>query len=281
MLSCLRVRVPLVVTVLVLAIGCHSSSDSLVDDDPGGGVGTTPPEGDAGGSSSSGEPPRCPSTAGRVEGAASLNVRAEPSSDSAAQGKVQAGAVLAIYCQADGEDVDGNAAWDYLGRDLGYVADRYVTRDGEPPPCTAMLRECGAAVEEPPPSGTDAPPSPLGSSPPVEITGPAVQAHVQDFANDVCAVTGACTIGTYSGHSPSADLALDILISDEYGELPTDDDALGDRVAAYALANQAAYRIEYVIFRQRIDMGDGWDAMEDRGSITENHLDHVHVTFEP
>ena len=24
----------------------------------------------------------------------------------------------------------------------------------------------------------------------------------------------------------------------------------------------------------------GWDPMEDRGSITQNHYDHVHVSFE-
>ena len=27
--------------------------------------------------------------------------------------------------------------------------------------------------------------------------------------------------------------------------------------------------------------GSGWDPMEDRGSITENHFDHVHVSFLP
>jgi hypothetical protein len=31
----------------------------------------------------------------------------------------------------------------------------------------------------------------------------------------------------------------------------------------------------------RIDSGDGWRPMEDRGSITQNHCDHVHVSFEP
>ncbi len=36
----------------------------------------------------------------------------------------------------------------------------------------------------------------------------------------------------------------------------------------------------YVIWRQRYNDGSGWDPMEDRGSITANHYDHVHVSFE-
>jgi hypothetical protein len=35
-----------------------------------------------------------------------------------------------------------------------------------------------------------------------------------------------------------------------------------------------------VIWRQRINSGTGWRAMEDRGSITQNHYDHVHVSFD-
>jgi len=66
-----------------------------------------------------------------------------------------------------------------------------------------------------------------------------------------------------------------------YGVLPTDDGAWGEQLAAWALENQPKYRIDYVIHRQRIDSGMGWRAMEDRGSITQNHFDHVHVSFDP
>lgn len=54
----------------------------------------------------------------------------------------------------------------------------------------------------------------------------------------------------------------------------------GDRIAQCALANQAALGISYVIWKQRINYGNGWEPMADRGSITENHYDHVHVSFE-
>jgi hypothetical protein len=54
----------------------------------------------------------------------------------------------------------------------------------------------------------------------------------------------------------------------------------GDEVAAWAIANASRLGIKYVIWRQRIyDLrSPGWDSMEDRGSITANHYDHVHVS---
>jgi hypothetical protein len=115
----------------------------------------------------------------------------------------------------------------------------------------------------------------------VDIDGPAVQPHVQVFADDVCEAEGECRASTYEGHSPSADLSLDLLTSAVYGALPTDGHAFGDRVAAFAVDNRTKYRIQYVIHRQRINVGSGWQAMEDRGSVTQNHFDHVHVSFLP
>ena len=63
--------------------------------------------------------------------------------------------------------------------------------------------------------------------------------------------------------------------------MSSDHNALGDEVAAYALAHQHDNGITYVIWRQRINQGSGWEPMEDRGSITQNHFDHVHVSFDP
>ena len=37
--------------------------------------------------------------------------------------------------------------------------------------------------------------------------------------------------------------------------------------------------MQYVIWEQRYwEPGSSWELMEDRGSITANHYDHVHVT---
>ncbi|MBA3456987.1 MAG: hypothetical protein H0T42_28115 [Deltaproteobacteria bacterium] len=103
---------------------------------------------------------------------------------------------------------------------------------------------------------------------------------MQLFANASCGATDACTISTYTGHTPTASRALDILVSDVYGMRSSDNDALGDLVAAYALTHQVPSGITYVIWRQRINSGTGWRPMADRGSITQNHYDHVHISFE-
>jgi len=57
------------------------------------------------------------------------------------------------------------------------------------------------------------------------------------------------------------------------------DRSTGDQLASCALQNKAALGITYVIWRQRINYGSGWQPMEDRGSPTANHMDHVHVSF--
>ncbi|MFC4123239.1 coiled-coil domain-containing protein [Nonomuraea zeae] len=64
------------------------------------------------------------------------------------------------------------------------------------------------------------------------------------------------------------------------GSMPSAvNNALGDRIAEWALKNKGRLGIKYVIWRQRINQGSGWRAMSDRGSITENHFDHVHISM--
>ncbi|HEL2412663.1 TPA: LysM peptidoglycan-binding domain-containing protein [Streptococcus suis] len=63
--------------------------------------------------------------------------------------------------------------------------------------------------------------------------------------------------------------------------------ALGDQVAEYAIANMGAKNISYIIWKQRFyapyasiyGPAYTWNLMPDRGSVTENHYDHVHVSF--
>ncbi len=53
----------------------------------------------------------------------------------------------------------------------------------------------------------------------------------------------------------------------------------GDAVAAFVQANYGSYGVKYIIWKQRYwAPGEGWSTMEDRGSPTANHMDHVHVT---
>ncbi len=59
--------------------------------------------------------------------------------------------------------------------------------------------------------------------------------------------------------------------------------ALGDALAEYVIANAKRLHVTYVIWRQRtyrITRG-AWVKMSDRGGDTANHMDHVHVSFEP
>jgi len=54
----------------------------------------------------------------------------------------------------------------------------------------------------------------------------------------------------------------------------------GDQVAAYAISNATRLGIHYVIWKQHIwnVRGGGWRKMADRGSLTQNHFDHVHIS---
>ncbi|MFC5996536.1 hypothetical protein ACFQE5_20220 [Pseudonocardia hispaniensis] len=76
-----------------------------------------------------------------------------------------------------------------------------------------------------------------------------------------------------AGRSRASDhpsgLAIDLMVRGDRG----------DRIAQCALRNKKALGITYVIWKQRINYGDGWQRMEDRGSATENHFDHVHISF--
>jgi len=55
----------------------------------------------------------------------------------------------------------------------------------------------------------------------------------------------------------------------------------GDQVANFFVQNSAKYGVTYIIWQQRIwNVGKSeWDPMEDRGGVTANHYDHVHVSF--
>lgn len=79
--------------------------------------------------------------------------------------------------------------------------------------------------------------------------------------------------GTFRGDGEHAQgRAVDVMISGETGW----------EVADFLRANYAALDIEYIIYSQNIwsvdRAGEGWRSMSDRGSITANHYDHVHVT---
>ncbi len=75
-----------------------------------------------------------------------------------------------------------------------------------------------------------------------------------------------------SGDDHGAGQAIDIMISGPAGW----------DIANWLVANSSSLNVEYVIFEQRMwgnwQPSAGFTLMEDRGSITQNHYDHVHVT---
>jgi hypothetical protein len=62
------------------------------------------------------------------------------------------------------------------------------------------------------------------------------------------------------------------------------DKAKGDRIVAHMMQHASRLGIKYLIWQQKINdvrNNRGWEQMEDRGSITQNHYDHVHASFMP
>ncbi|MGZ9814389.1 LysM peptidoglycan-binding domain-containing protein [Streptococcus sp. V913] len=109
-----------------------------------------------------------------------------------------------------------------------------------------------------------------------------LQPQTAAFKEEVANLFG---ITSFSGYRPgdSGDhgkgLAIDFMV-------PVSS-ALGDQIAEYAVKNMASRGINYIIWKQRFyapyDSKYGpaytWNQMPDRGSVTENHYDHVHVSM--
>ena len=99
-----------------------------------------------------------------------------------------------------------------------------------------------------------------------------------DAARLCSAVDSVFHLGSIGGYRPNAGehstgQAVDFMISSR---------SQGDAVAAWVQSHVGEFNVEYVIWRQRYwTPGSSWDPMEDRGSPTANHMDHVHVTVAP
>ena len=65
-------------------------------------------------------------------------------------------------------------------------------------------------------------------------------------------------------------------------DIMTPDSAVGDRIAAYVLQHSADLGVSEILWAQQIwtaeRSSEGWRPLEDRGSVTANHYDHVHVS---
>ncbi|TEA02014.1 hypothetical protein [Mycobacteroides salmoniphilum] len=100
------------------------------------------------------------------------------------------------------------------------------------------------------------------------------QPAVAQAGNFLKTMFGIGDIGGASGRGGGGDhgrgLALDFM---------TGSTATGSALASFVLANRERLGVTYVIWQQRYNDGNGWSMMENRGSPTANHMDHVHVSF--
>lgn len=109
-----------------------------------------------------------------------------------------------------------------------------------------------------------------------------LQPQTAAFKEEIANLFG---ITSFSGYRPgdSGDhgkgLAIDFLVPES--------SELGDKIAEYAIQNMAIRGISYIIWKQRFyapfdskyGPANTWNPMPDRGSVTENHYDHVHVSM--
>jgi len=90
--------------------------------------------------------------------------------------------------------------------------------------------------------------------------------------------SGINDVGGYRASSLSnhqLGLAIDFMLT------PGTESELGWSIAEYLVAHASALNIDHIIFEQQIwtPSSPTWRTMEDRGSITDNHFDHVHVSM--
>ena len=109
-----------------------------------------------------------------------------------------------------------------------------------------------------------------------------LQPQTAAFKEEIANLFG---IASFSGYRPgdSGDhgkgLAIDFMVPES--------SELGDKIAEYAIQNMASRGISYIIWKQRFyatfdskyGPANTWNPMPDRGSVTENHYDHVHVSM--
>lgn len=109
-----------------------------------------------------------------------------------------------------------------------------------------------------------------------------LQPQTVAFKEEVASAYG---ITSFSGYRPGdpgdhgKGLAIDFMVPES--------SVLGDQVAQYAIDHMADRGISYVIWKQKFyapvsniyGPANTWNPMPDRGSVTENHYDHVHVSF--
>lgn len=201
-----------------------------------------------------------PHVADREFATAPLNIWRGPNEQGPKIGVIEEGAKVAVTDKV----VRGWAEIVLKNPERGPVA-RWVNNEflAEKKPKPEPQASGGAAV-----GGLSTAPCPDGSSIESGLTANATRVY-----RAVCAAFPQPT--TYGGLDPHGEhidgRAIDIMISGETGH----------QIAEWLRANASTLGIRDIIYAQRIwtpgQAAAGWRPMSDRGSVTANHYDHVHV----
>jgi hypothetical protein len=150
-----------------------------------------------------------------------------------------------------------------------YLSDEKPVEEKEEAPEPETGEEPTSEADTTEVGGFSTAPCPSGSSMESGVVPGAVAVH-----RAVCAEFPQVTsYGGYRGDGEHADgHAIDIMVSDS---------GTGQAIADYLHANAGALNLSDIIWSQQIwtqqRSSEGWRGMEDRGSATANHYDHVHV----
>ncbi|HSN44145.1 MAG TPA: SH3 domain-containing protein [Propionibacteriaceae bacterium] len=192
-----------------------------------------------------------------------LNVRAQASASAARIASLGAGDKVSIV----GASVDG---WQRVrvNRSDAWVKASFLSKTK---PAVASTTSTSTSTSTSPSSRVSGAACASGSGVESGLTSTGIRVH-RAVCNAFPSVTSYGGYRAGSGEH-SQGRALDIMVSGP----------LGWQIANFLRANASSLGVTEVIYQQRIwtrqRSSDGWRSMSDRGSVTANHYDHVHVTF--
>ncbi|MBD8079503.1 SH3 domain-containing protein [Cellulosimicrobium arenosum] len=205
------------------------------------------------------EPEPLPDVTGQMWTTDAVNVRTAPSAD--AEKVTTASFATAVDVTGAVEDGWNQVVWEGAA---AWISADFLS-DSEPEPEPEAGEQAASAA------GTSL--APCSVNPEIESS---LQSNATATYRSVCASFPQVT--SYGGIRPgdSGDhgtgRAVDIMITGETGW----------EIARYLQANAGSLGITYVIYQQQRwmagDATSSWIPMEDRGSTTANHYDHVHVS---
>jgi hypothetical protein len=193
---------------------------------------------------------RVPKAKGELWTTGDLDLRFEPRGKSKVAGLLKTDKHVAVTGRRQ-----GGYAEVLLGNETRWVTADYLSRTKEKP--------------KPEEAGVSDQPCPDGS----EIES-AIQPTAVKVYRAVCAAfPELTTYGGQDGHGEHVNgQAIDFMV-------PSSD--VGQQVADYVYAHHAEFDLFDIIWSQHIwtieRSGEGFRSMEDRGSPTANHMDHVHI----